>query len=699
MKKTNQSIFRLSILSSALLATFGGAWAADEVTEFSKPDSSVSIGIGNWSGDRPQQGTFDGMNQQGAYGLFDANVSRRNDETGTWYKFDGKNLGLESREFRIDLERQGDVGGYFEYNKTPRDFPFVVNTGTQGLGTTSQVVGGSGANAFANKGNTQLGIVREAMGLGFFKNLGKGLDFKLSFKNEDKEGSRPWNWYGSQVSFLAEPINSTTRQLEALLQYSGKSLQLSGGYNGSWFDQNTAGLVTARVNGPLSASNPNYITQPLSNSAHQLFLDGGYNFTATTRGTFKASYTKAIQDERLPTADVATPNFNLPNARTSLDGRVDTTLLQFGLTSRPIKDLSVVANLRYHDVDDKTPLALYTNSGTSVRYNSPLSYTKTSGKLEATYRLPQDFKLTGGVEYYNQNRTVPTYNQIPAGAGLVVQFRSKMDETTYKLQLGRSLADTVNGSVAYLRSDRSGARYSAATISNNSPNPADGIAVQNSYNPFQIADRIRDKVRFKLDWDPAEQLAFQFTVDESRDDYGPDNNPYGLSAGKNSLYSVDANYKINDSWKLNGWISQELTRSNMASPTSTAANPTINRTNLSEVTNTFGVGLKGKLSAQLALGADLEWTATKSGYLQSVGTSQLPDINSTLTRFKLNGTYALAKNQDIRLDYMHERWNSNDWTWSFANGNAFSYADGTTIYVTPKQANNFVAARYIYKFQ
>lgn len=81
--------------------------------------------------------------------------------------------------------------------------------------------------------------------------------------------------------------------------------------------------------------------------------------------------------------------------------------------------------------------------------------------------------------------------------------------------------------------------------------------------------------------------------------------------------------------------------------------------------------------------------------------TQVPDVTSTATRFKLFGEYALNKSADLRIDLIHERWKSDDWTWFFSSGNNFQYGtttDGTTVIVDPKQNANFVGVRYIYKF-
>lgn len=684
---TMQKTFRLTALSAALIMAFGSTLADEaEVNELIKPDSTISIGAGYWSGERPQMGIYDGMRDSGTFGLLDADVIKRNDATGTWYKFKGQNLGLDSREFRLDVEKQGDVGGFFEYSKTPREAPYTVNTGLQGAGTSIQRVSGSGANAFTKRDIT-LGTEREMFRLGAFKSLMPGLDVKIDFKNEDKTGTRAWN-FGSQSYFLAEPVDSTIRQLEGILRYSGKSLQLSGGYYGSWFQQNNGGMVTATTNGVAGST---LLSQPLSNQAHQGFLDGGYNFTTTTRGTFKAAYTRATQDSDLPIWGA----LRAPGAPGHLDGRIDTTLLQLGLSSRPLPKLALTGNLRYHDQNDKTPLTQFVTAGSGT-WNTPQSFTKTSGKLEGTYRLPANFSLTGGVDYYNQNRSVPVVGTI------VVPFRSEINELTYKLQLRRSLDDNLNGSVAYLRSDRNGSLRAGSTATGTT-NGVPNSTLQNLYNPMHISDRIRDKLRVKLDWDPVEKLSLQFAVEAARDDYGPDSNPYGLVSGKAMLYSLDANYVFNDDWKLSGWLSHENTRSRQQ-----VASTPINDIHLAETTNALGLGLLGKVTSKLHFGTNIEWQRSITKHDQSgpftATFRPLEDIENKLTRLKINGTYAVHKNGDLRLDLIHEHWYSDDWTWNFAGGNPYASGtaagiDGTTVLVRPNQVSNFAGLRYIYKFQ
>ena len=135
--------FRLTALAAALAGVYGVAQAQAQqeaqdpaITELTKPESAVSLGIGAWSDDRPKLGTYDGMRDKGAYGLFDARINSRDDRTGTWFILDARNLGLDTRQLRADWLRQGNMGVFLEYNRMVRDEPNTVLTNTLGVGTT-----------------------------------------------------------------------------------------------------------------------------------------------------------------------------------------------------------------------------------------------------------------------------------------------------------------------------------------------------------------------------------------------------------------------------------------------------------------------------------------------------------------------------------------------------------------------------------
>jgi predicted porin len=110
------------------------------------------------------------------------------------------------------------------------------------------------------------------------------------------------------------------------------------------------------------------------------------------------------------------------------------------------------------------------------------------------------------------------------------------------------------------------------------------------------------------------------------------------------------------------------------------------------------VGLRGKPTRTLEIGADLSYSDIQDEYQQQaiIGAPivSLPNITTKLTRLNLFGKYALQKNSGVRLDYIYDRYQTDDWTWS-----NWMYADGTRISQDPNQTVNFVGISYYYRWQ
>src|SRR5215213_9434526 len=126
---------RLSLMAAAVLAAFSPAGRAAEeeatptVAELATPTSTINLGVGYLTDDGPRFGQYNGMRKDGAYLLLDGEYRSRDDATGTWLNIRGRNLGLESREARIDYNRQGHWGYFLEYGETARFEPRTAVTG------------------------------------------------------------------------------------------------------------------------------------------------------------------------------------------------------------------------------------------------------------------------------------------------------------------------------------------------------------------------------------------------------------------------------------------------------------------------------------------------------------------------------------------------------------------------------------------
>jgi MtrB/PioB family decaheme-associated outer membrane protein len=674
----------LAGLASAAFAALPSAWAqdADEVAALTKPSSSVEVGIGVVSDDNLRWGRYSGLNEEGAYGLLGIDLNRRDDATGTWFKLRGRNLGLDSRDIRLDYERQGQWGYSLEFSQTPRHIPYVFNTTLTGIETGVQTEGGTAAR------DVQLSTRRDALGLGYKRSLGGGWSTTVQYRHEEKTGTR--NWGHNSVRFLVDPIDYTTQQLEATLAYADKRLQLTGGYYGTDFS-NALTNVHTPVGGGTTP-----IALPPANQSHQLYLSGGYGFTPTTRGMFKVAFGRITQDQTFFLDNVTPFPGGIPS---NLDGRIDTTLIQFGVSSRPLPKLTLRGNLRYDERDDRTPLVQYsTPAATSTHdgHNEPRSFKTTAGKIEASYMLPANFRLTGGAEHDIRERNTSVVR--------AVSFRDETKETTLRAELRRALSETLNGALSFATSERTGSDWLTNVVNN-------GTVGSNLIHPLHLADRDRNKVRLMLDWMPLEPLSIHFVGETAEDEYS--GRALGPRSGEAQLVSVDAAYRLSDEWQATAWTAHTDTSADQvtcesATPVgvcpNTAADP-IWDARLRNVGTAYGLGLRGKVTSRIDLEAELSHSKDRGEFDQTARVGALPvnaipDVTYKVTTLKLKGSYALNKASGLRLLYIYDRLKTDDWYWTvFPTGTTFAYADGTTVTQDPDQKVHFLGVSYYYRFQ
>jgi MtrB/PioB family decaheme-associated outer membrane protein len=609
----------------------------------------------------------------------------RNDDSGTWITLDARNLGLDSRAFRFDHNHQGDWGYFFQYDEIPRSNPYLHNTALAGLGLPNVTVNGAALET------VQLETERKRFTLGGTKWFGDGFSFDLRARDDKKSGERQFGRGTSNaLEFLTDPIDQSIRQVEATLGYVSSKLHLSGGYYGTSFNNKSTALNITGGNSSLAGGTAPFtpIALPPDNQSHQVFLSGGYRFTPTTQGNFKVAYAKAEQDD----------DFIVPSStgRTNLGGKVDTTQVQLGLTARPMPKLSLLANFRYEDRDDKTPVFDYfpvTTTSTATGENEPRDIETTNAKVEASYYLPGGFRLTAGIEDDIKNRNTSSVR--------VVSYREETDELSYRLELRRSISETITGSLAYVYSDRGGSDFQTTVVTN-------GTVGSNLIAPIYLADRDRNKVRLLVDWTPTEPLSLQFLVDYADDDYsGRTPLDLGVQSGKAQYYSVDATYVFSDAWQASAWVSHndnQLDQTACVGASSTGVCPAnagspIWGAQMRNVGDSLGISLDGKILEGLDVGAELQYMDITDEFDQQSLTAggtvpPLPDISTKETLAKVHARYALPNNATLGVELAYDLYETDDWTWS-----TFGYVDGTRVFDDPQQDVFFVGVTYTYRWR
>lgn len=813
----NEQNFRLLPIAAAILLAYSNAYAEDnsEVHDLITPSSSLSVGVGSVNNalDAKRFSQYTGLNQSASV-LLDFEINKREDATGFWTKFSGRNLGLDTRELNFSQSRQGDWKYSFDYNEIVRNDPYIIHTGMTGIGTTTPTInlivnpiatpavaagtaGGWGAitatpntaltgakltaanlaspNGFtASNGiagsDVSLKLKRTAMGVSGEKWITPELQFELSFRNEDKTGARMFGRAGLTSADVAlnptkaaanslngswailltpEAINSTTQQVESRLNFNRDSLALTAGYFGSFFSNKNGnmspivpntlnrGTLWSTVGGAAQTIQQNLqsaVALPPDNQAHQLYVSGNYAFSDTTRSNFKLAYTHATQNQSFAAMGLGLG----ASGQTSLNGVVDTTLAQFGLTMRPIKALSINASLRYEDRADKTPVSVYNANG--ITLINPLtgaanalskttnwssgSQTRTTAKLEGIYRLADGYSIAMGGDWERKSSPLP-----PANSSIFanqVFFRAALTEYGVHADVRKAMSETLNGSIGFeMKQRRGGDWWTASGLAGNPMIMLTAAGLPVASGNFVLADmymdRDRTKLRGNLDWEASEKLSLQAVAEHTQDDYlrQPLAATAALAAqviptvpGAKTIISdsvsLDATYLLTEDWRVNGFWTYSYNRWN------------VNKANLGDdtrnTTNTLGIRVNGKATSRLSLGLDLLATQDNTSYNNVVATAvagqaagniagfnaavpgnYLPSISYITSKLNLRANYELDKVSDVQAVFAYQQFKTNDWQWG-NNGVPFLYSDNTTVSQPMNQSLKFLGVSYLLRF-
>ncbi len=581
---------------------------------------------------------------------------------------------------------------------------------------------------------SELDLHTKRSGLGFAvsKVITPRLQFDASARTEHKDGSRLWGigfacpsalavactgntnaQVGSAVLFAPEPIDSDHHQVEARLGYAAEKFRLSLGYYGSFY-RNDLGSMTVGVPGslinpvgtllPVTAGLAGILGQPVAlppdNQAHQVDLTGAILYSATTQFNFKLARTRATQDDSFAAAGFTAGPAGVRN----LDGSVDTTLAQVGFTSRPLAKLSLSGNVRWEDRDDATPLALYNVEGAMTYTNRQLPYRTLRARLQGNYQITPEWRGTLAAGYEQIDRGVFTATSATSG---ITALRQKTDETTWRGELRRRLTEDFSGAVSLEHSDRSGSNWlrdnsGPGVTEVGDPNAAATGFSRGIFMPT-LADRDRDKVRLLGDWQPTEKLSMQVAYDLGQDRYHAPG-VYGLRSSDMQQVTVDASYAFNDKWSVNGFASYGTQELDQGRPDAAFMAFRNRETNV-------GVGVTGKVTSKLDLGANLAWLQDRSTFLQTLdatagganaallqATGGLPPITFRQQALRLTGKYTIDKKSSLRgeLAYYRAKWD--DWAWGYS-GTPFVYSDGTVASRNTTQDVAVLRVVYTYRWQ
>jgi len=723
-----QGGLRRSLITLAVLAAFGAARADEGNTTVAAEISVGAAAVSGEAADRALFGQYNGLRDDDGYGLLDFAYARRNAATGSLAALFGRDLLLDTRELGLLWSRQGRWRLMADYAELTRRDPLAVNTGLIGAGgTTPQVVhlsGGPGTGA-----DFDLQTRRKALGAGFARWFGPTLSFEANLRRENRDGARLFgagfscptslapgcgattaSATGSALLLLPEPIASSHIQAEARLTHADERLTLSGGYYGSFFTNDHGSLratIPAALNHPLgtplplAAGLPAELASPVAlapeNQAHQIDLTGGYAFAPGTRASFRFAYTAARQDQDFSAAGLG----DAPAGVSNLGARVHTTLAHVALTARPAPRLSLMADWRYQERDDETPLARYVVEGALVTTNRAMSSTRNRGQAQATLRLPHRLSAMAGIDYEFIDRGALTPTHVVRG---VSALRRETEEIGYRIELRRQLTEALSGSASWISSRRDGSSWLRPDATGGAVvvDPATGLPA-NAVFGADLADRERDKLRLFAGWQATDALALHLALESGQDRFSAPTR-FALRESSVELASLDASYLLSETWSASAFASYSRQQLDQARPAGYLLA-------FDNRNTTAGLALDGRIGDRLGLGGALSFVEDRSDYAQTLdaaasaalvallnATGGLPEILFRRTELRFYGQYAFGARSTLRLDAVYQKARYNDWAWGYA-GVPFVYGDNSTVWLQPEQEVGFIGLRYTFKWQ
>ena len=695
-------------------------------------DNYVEFGVGNNSAKSFKFGEWTGMHKDGAFGILNFNwVNRDAREDSKYWRISGSNLGLATRGLAIEGGNQGRYSVKLSVDELDRhqfdSTQFIhrnlgSNTLTLPAGFAGISAGGSNppSNAAAISPYLQSFDIkqeRSTVKLDGAWVMASRWQVEVNYRQDQRDGTR---LIGSVIgnsggnprsAILPYPLNDKTDQVEATLRYAGDRGQFQVGYYWSGFRNSETSLTwqnpyaqlagTAWGTGVGFPTGQGRLGLMPSNDYSQVNASGNYDITPTTRFNGTVSYGWATQDEPfLPYTINSGLTVATPLPRSSLDGKIDTTLVNLALSMRPVKSLNLRARYYFNEHNNKTPQAQYLYVGGdslnqaatpvgagTARVNLPIGTRENKFVLDAEYHLAAKTMLRAAYDWKK-------VDYLRAG----FDARNSTTNNTLMAELRRVASANLTGAVKYTYDQRRGTSFD-----NNSPYRAsyDATVVAAGFwdnlpthRQHFLNDYNKNSVRAQGNITASDTMSLQVAVDVFNLDYkGPDcGGTYpspvpptlvfpatcqGLTKADGQSYTLDGQWTPMQSLMAYAFYTytEQGTDQNGRAYTGTAKttqgiDPTRDWVGkLTSSDSTFGLGLKfTPAKSRVDYGAQFVFNDGKYATSISGGSAlgvlnPVPDVRSKMNSLQLFAKWNYSKNITWRFNYWHQRQSTSDWAY------------------------------------
>jgi MtrB/PioB family decaheme-associated outer membrane protein len=621
-------------------------------------DSTVELGAGYLDESSAKFGDYTGLDKDGAYVVANAE-GKATYESGYEISYDMRDLGLDSREVRLDGGKQGSYDFSLFYDRVPHRIADTAETVFGGIGSTNQTLPSGWVTAGSTGGMTALDSSLRSPDVGYDRDrygaagryfLGSNWGFTLDYRRDDRNGTRPtYGSFGSVTSQLLRPIDDATDRLNLSARYEGSRWFAQVGYYGSIYDNKASAL---RWENPFNSFVPAATTGQMAlepdNSYNEIAVSAGmHGLPGYTVIAFSAATGEGSQDVSfLPytiTPGLTTDALPMSN----LDGKVKVNRADLTVTSRPIDRLRLRGSVAWDERSNDSKQAAFTSIvhtdlfPVSVdRINPAYGYDRLRVLASADYDFYPDLTVGAGGEYRKLDRK-----------GTEQEVRSE---------------DTVDGFVRvnYRPSGYLGFVVKGGFNERNLGNKYD-TSVAAGYGQNPLLRKYELAYRFERYGDLLANLAvgtlpLTLSANVHYGDINYSETDLGLQSGLNRRYGVDLTWAVNDKASAYGSVGREKLSAGTRG-SSDFSDPNW-RSDQQDDFQTYGAGVRYQFAPDLALNLDYTYAKGDSDTnVVGLGGGKFPTVRSQLDTFKADFTYGLSKRTDIVFTWWHEKLSTDDW--------------------------------------
>jgi MtrB/PioB family decaheme-associated outer membrane protein len=567
---------------------------------------------------------------------------------------DAANLGLDTRSLDVEGGKQGTVKLIFKYDELPHYISDSAATPFHGSGTDTLTLPGTWVPAGSTAGMTDLAnslqqvdleTERKRLALGVTLDVVRNWQFAVKVRHETKEGTqRIAGTFFFNAAQLVQPVDYVTDQVDVSASYTGGKWQARLAYYGSTFSNNNTSLTWDNpYTSTPGVDDRGQIALAPDNEFHQILASTGYSFSDKTRASADIAFGRMTQNQAFLAATLNSSLVVPALPQSSLDGRVDTLNANLKLASTLTDKLRLNAAFIYDDRDNKTPQAAYSWVTTDqilqpARTNLPYSFTKSTAKLGADYRVTVRTRASAGFDYDTNERT---YQEV-----------AKIKENIFWGKVNTRPLDDLDLMFKLAHADRSNSGYVVVPEISPPENPL--------LRKYNMASRTRDSAGLRADLSAWQTVNIGFGVDYASDDYSE--SQIGLTESRDVTYSADASALLAKNTSLHLYLNREKIRSNQAGM-QTPTDPVWTGEN-NDTVDTAGIGVKHTLiKNRLDVGADYTKSYSRGEVTVYTGAPDpaFPDLIAKLGSVKLYANYRIKDSMTLNGAYWYESYKSEDW--------------------------------------